>query len=104
MHGANKQSAGKWRTTKGRTITEADALKLASEFESSELDLSQAEIAFPRKVGRPSLSGSSEGSPQVSFRISNETRERALKTASEKGTTVSALAREALEEYLRSVS
>lgn len=55
-----------------------------------------------RMVGRPSLTGERGHSPRVSFRITGELRERAEHEARRQGTTVSQLAREALERYLAS--
>ena len=74
---------------------------MAEEFENSEVDYSSVDILFPRRAGRPSLTGQSEQSPQVSFRVSQDVREKAQQEAAKQGTTVSALAREALESYLR---
>lgn len=50
--------------------------------------------------GRPSLTGDAAVSPQVSFRLSPELRERAAQRAAAEGKTVSQLAREALERVL----
>ncbi len=55
-----------------------------------------------KRVGRPSLTGKAEHSPQVSFRIAPELKARSEKTAQEQGTTVSKLAREAFERFLAS--
>jgi predicted DNA-binding protein len=56
--------------------------------------------SFPRK-GRPSLTGRAAVSPHVGFRVSPELRDEAEAIARARGVTVSALAREALEEYVR---
>jgi hypothetical protein len=50
--------------------------------------------------GRPSLSSESGASPQVAFRITHGLRQRAERVALSEGRTVSAVAREALEEYV----
>ena len=55
---------------------------------------------FPRK-GRPSLSGRAAASPHVGFRVSPELRDEAEAIARRRGLTVSALAREALQEYVK---
>ncbi|HEX5349143.1 MAG TPA: hypothetical protein VFW64_18870 [Pseudonocardiaceae bacterium] len=57
----------------------------------------------PSKVrpGRPSLSGGRTHSPQVTFRIPDQLHRQAVDAAEREGKTVSALAREALEHYLR---
>ena len=53
-----------------------------------------------RKVGRPSLSGARERSPQIAFRVAPSVRERAAEVAAKEGKTVSELAREALEDRI----
>lgn len=52
--------------------------------------------------GRPSLSGRSTPSPQVTFRLPPELRRRAENRAKREGRRISDLAREALERYLAS--
>lgn len=61
-----------------------------------------AEIAenARRSVGRPSLSGVRQRSPQIAFRVPPAVRDQAAEVASREGKTVSELAREALEERL----
>ena len=90
-----------WKLKSGSHITQADARAIAEEFENSEVDYSSVDVLFPRRAGRPSLTGQSEESPQVSFRVSQDVREKAQREAAKQRTTVSALAREALESYLR---
>lgn len=53
-----------------------------------------------RSVGRPSLSGARQRSPQIAFRVPAAIREEAAEVAAREGKTVSELAREALEERL----
>lgn len=55
-----------------------------------------------RAAGRPSLTGTSTHSPQVSFRVTPELKARAEAAARERHVTVSQLAREAFERYLAS--
>lgn len=50
--------------------------------------------------GRPSLTAAGEHSPRISFRLPADERARAERLARKEGTTVSALARRALEDYL----
>jgi hypothetical protein len=57
-------------------------------------------VSFPRR-GRPSLTGRAASSPHVGFRVSPELRNEAEAIARARGVTVSALAREALEEYVK---
>jgi predicted HicB family RNase H-like nuclease len=64
--------------------------------------LAEVEDDLARRAGRPSLTGKSEHSPHVSFRITPELKARAEKAAREQGTTVSKLAREAFEKFLAS--
>lgn len=61
-----------------------------------------AEIAESvlRSVGRPSLSGVRQRSPQIAFRVPPAVRDQAAEVAAREGKTVSELAREALEERL----
>jgi hypothetical protein len=59
-----------------------------------------AEETLGRSRGRPSLTGATETSPRVSFRIPEQLRRTADERARREGRTVSDLAREALERYL----
>ncbi len=54
-----------------------------------------------RPVGRPSLDGNGT-SPRVSFRVPRELYDAAAERAIAEETTVSEIAREALEKYLAS--
>ncbi|MEO3784496.1 hypothetical protein ABGB12_14260 [Actinocorallia sp. B10E7] len=54
-----------------------------------------------KTAGRPSLTGEAGSSPRVSFRVPDSLRELAQQRAEKEGKTVSALAREAFEDYLR---
>lgn len=87
-----------WETSSGRRLTEADAGSLAEEFEIKDLDFSHA--TYPRRRGRPSLTGRSERSPQVTFRLDDDMLQRASQLAERDGVSLSALARLALDEYL----
>jgi hypothetical protein len=64
--------------------------------------LADVEDDLARRAGRPSLTGKSEHSPHVSFRITPELKARAEQTARDQGTTVSKLARKAFERFLAS--
>lgn len=55
---------------------------------------------YPQR-GRPSLTGKPETSPHVGFRVSPELREQADALARDRGITLSQLAREALEHYVK---
>ena len=55
---------------------------------------------YPQR-GRPSLTGKRTPSPHVGFRVSPELREQADALARSRGVTLSQLAREALEHYVK---
>jgi predicted HicB family RNase H-like nuclease len=78
------------RLSDGRRLTNA----LAEE-------ISEAAVAEYRRRGRPSLTGRATPSPQISFRIPPEARQRAQRLAKKTGKSLSALAREAFEARLR---
>ncbi|PZS10806.1 MAG: hypothetical protein DLM55_03175 [Acidimicrobiales bacterium] len=61
-----------------------------------------ADLEASRSPGRPSLnSESSQGrSPQIAFRVQPELRAEAIARAQSEGTTLSALARKAFEQYV----
>lgn len=90
-----------WRTVDGNVLDEAGATRLAKEFEASDSAVSRRNVEYPKRVGRPSISGADGISPRVSFRLPSEVRERAEEVAAQRGMTVSGLARQALEEFLR---
>jgi hypothetical protein len=82
----------------GRVITEEEAERLATEFESEDFDPSNWSRRY---VGRPSLSEAGR-SPRVSCRVPMDVYKAAWKRADEEGRSLSSLAREALERYLKS--
>lgn len=51
--------------------------------------------------GRPSLSGKAVHSPKVSLRVSPETRSKLEDIAAERHVSVSEVAREAIEQYVK---
>lgn len=79
----------------GTPITEELAGRLAREAEAG-YDLSRG-----RRVGRKSLGGGSGRSPRLNVRTPVDLYEKALAKATREGKTVSQLAREALEKYVR---
>jgi hypothetical protein len=85
-------------TPGGTVITEELAAQWADEFERNPPDPSEYERRY---VGRPSL-GKAGQSPRVSFRASPKLFKAAWKRADEEGRSLSSLAREALERYLKS--
>lgn len=54
--------------------------------------------------GRPSLTGPGRHSPQIAFRVPADLQASAGRLAAQRGTTVSRLAREALETYVTAAS
>lgn len=101
MSGKKAPKASTWLTADGQVISEADAARLAEGFESDDSALDGEEGGVPATGGRPRLTGQKGPSPQVAFRLSPTVRERAERLAADRGTTVSALAREALEQLVR---
>jgi hypothetical protein len=85
-------------TRGGTVITEELAEQWADEFEENPPDPSVFERRY---VGRPSL-GKAGQSPRVSFRASPKLFKAAWERADEEGRSLSSLAREALERYLKS--
>ena len=84
-----------WKSKSGSFVTEESADSLADEAESG------YEIG-PSTRGRPSLTGNRKSSPQITFRVALETRDAAVARAALEHTTVSEIARRALERYLAS--
>ena len=83
-------------TLKDGTVLDDEAAdRIVAEVEEAVL-AGRGSSSFPRK-GRPSLTGRAAASPHVGFRVSPEARDEAEAIARERGVTVSALAREALE-------
>ena len=85
-------------TLGGTVITEELAEQWAVEIEKNPPDPSTLERRY---VGRPSLSDGGR-SPRVSCRVPMDVYKAAWKRADEEGRSLSSLAREALERYLKS--
>jgi len=79
----------------GAPITEELAEQLAREAEAG-YDLSRG-----RRIGRKSLDGGNGRSPRLNIRTPVDLYEKALAKATSEGKTVSQLAREALERYVK---
>jgi len=73
----------------GRRVTEEYAERAAAE---------ALRIARP---GRPALGAVGQHSPRVSFRVPEQVRRQAERRAAAEGRSVSEIARDALERYLR---
>lgn len=69
--------------------------------ETVEAALSGKGTWYHPQRGRPSLTGKPTASPHVGFRVSPELREQADALARRRGISLSQLAREALEQYVR---
>lgn len=79
------------RSRSGITITDELAEQLADDAEAG------YELTPGKRVGRKSLAGGDGTSPRVSFRMTAELQARAAR----EGKTVSEIAREALEHYVK---
>jgi len=90
---------GKTRKTASVEYDDATVDRIVSEVEAAVV-AGRGAVTYPRK-GRPSLTGRPTASPSVGFRVTPELRAQAEDVAKRKGVSVSALAREALEEYVR---
>ena len=91
-----KSRQAKLRTRSGAEIAPTTADALAAEAERG-YDLAQAER---HRVGRPSL-GARGVSPRVSFRATPELYRAAKRRALKEGRSVSELAREAVDRYVK---
>ena len=83
------------RSKSGVPITDEIAELLADEAEAG-YDLKPS-----KRVGRKSLSGADGTSPRVNFRMTAELQVRAQARAEKEGKTISEIAREALERYVK---
>ncbi len=95
-----KQQANSPATLKSGTVLDNDAVDRIIEEVDAAVLAGRGSVTFPRK-GRPSLTGRAAASPHVGFRVTPQLRDEAEAIARARGLTVSALAREALEEYVR---
>ena len=82
-----------------RDVTNEEADRIVNEVERA-IEEGRGTVSFPRR-GRPSLSGEAAESPIVGFRLTPELRSRAQDLAQRRGISVSTLARQALEDYVR---
>ncbi len=102
---ARKTRQAPLRTRSGIVLDDNKVEELVREIEddatewSGPLPKSQWPV---RGRGRPSLTGESQHSPRVTFRLDPEERDKAAERAEREGKTVSELAREALKQYLAS--
>lgn len=83
-------------------ISPERARQIVGEVEA-DIEAGSFTVSYPRR-GRPSLTGKHETSPSVGFRLTPELRAQAERIAKDRGISVSALARQALEEFLRNAS
>lgn len=80
----------------GFTETDVDAAVTAVR-----LQVAQQVESERRAAGRPSLTGKSEHSPHLAFRVDPDTRKRLQDLADAEGVSASRMARRALDEYLQ---
>jgi predicted HicB family RNase H-like nuclease len=83
------------RAKGGIPITDEFAEQLADEAEAG------YQRTRAKRVGRKSLGGTAGTSPRVNFRMTAELQARAQAIADREGKTVSEIAREALEQYVK---
>ena len=83
------------RSKSGIPITDELAERLADEAEVG------YELTPAKRLGRKSLGGTAGSSPRVNFRMTVELQSRAQARADREGKTVSEIAREALEHYVK---
>ena len=93
-------SASRFRD--GQTVSEADGILDAQGEPLTESYVTQAINDVHATLGRPSLDGDVGKSPQIVVRLPRELRVRAAQAASERGISISALTRNALENFLGS--
>jgi hypothetical protein len=80
-----------------------DGRRLTNELADQIADETLAEVRRRNLVpGGKSLSGGGVHSPRVQFRVPQDLRTQAERVAEDEGVSLSALARHALEDYLRS--
>lgn len=83
------------RSRSGVAITDELAEQLADEAEAG------YDLIPSKRVGRKSLGGADGVSPRVNFRMTSELHTRAQARAEREGKTISEIAREALEQYVK---
>lgn len=83
------------RSKTGVPITDDLSERLANEAEAG-YDLTRS-----KRVGRKSLAGADGVSPRVNFRATAELHARAKARATKEGKTISQIARDALEQYVK---
>lgn len=89
-------------TTSGYEIDEAEAARLAAAFEADDETLAEAVRQPVQRRGRPRLRGTTgKRSPKIEFRVGEEVHSEAARLAKRQNRSVSALAREATETYLK---
>ncbi len=83
------------RAKSGVQITDELAEQLADEADAG------YHLTPSKRVGRKSLAGADGVSPRVNFRMTGELQARAQARAEKEGKTISEIAREALEQYVK---
>ena len=92
------------RTRSGVVLDDAKIDELVRQFEDESTEWGEPlpPEEWPMRRGRPSLTGELQHSPRITFRLDPEVRKKAVERAEREGKTVSALASEALVQYLAS--
>ncbi len=84
-------------------FTSRDGCRLTEELAEQLAHQAQDEVRRRNLVpGRKSLAGAGQHSPTIRVRVPEQLRERAERRAADKGVSLCALTREALEQYLAS--
>lgn len=99
MSGRGAKKTGKARVAASSEYDDATVDRIVAEVDAA-VDSGRGIVTYPRK-GRPSLTGKPAASPSVGFRVTPELRAQAEDVARRRGVSVSELAREALEEFVR---
>lgn len=86
----------------GTPFTEADAQKISDDFSRDDFDLSSLELVWTKKSGRPPLFGQIGTSPQITFRLPHDLRQKAVALAEQRQLSLSQLTRLAVEELVNS--
>jgi hypothetical protein len=88
-------------TSDGKPITNELAEQWQRDIEEDDTLFDRpSKTTYPRR-GRPSLTSPGVESPQIRFRVSSDTKSKADIVAEQEGKTVSQIARELFENYLR---
>jgi predicted HicB family RNase H-like nuclease len=94
----------RYRVTPGATVDEVDLDKEVVIFRGKRLTEARAQKVATqtlRRAGRPSLTGRPAHSPRVGVRLSDDVRAQLQERADREHKSLSAVLREAVEQYVR---